>query len=120
MNCQLRGDYRTGCPEGEGFMPEVSSTSDKDNGGVFVLVEPSWTTFVFGINSSGHSNSTGQFIGQTVRRGNVRCSLCYRGVVDIRIAYSYLLYFSDQLSCIKFLNPSYGLKVIEFQSLNQF
>src|ERR1044071_4232442 len=42
------------------------------------------------------------------------------GVVDKWIAYSYSLYFSDQFSCIKFLNPSYGLKVIEFQSLNHF
>ena len=33
------GDYRTGCPEGEGFMPEVSWTSDKHKGGVSVLVE---------------------------------------------------------------------------------
>ena len=48
------GDYRTGCPEGEGFMPEVSWTSDKCMGGVSVLVEPFRTTFVFGINSSGY------------------------------------------------------------------
>ena len=34
------GDYRTGCPEGEGFMPEVSWSSDKDKGGVSVLVDP--------------------------------------------------------------------------------
>ena len=33
------GDYRTGCPEGEGIMPEVSWTSDKHMGGVAVLVE---------------------------------------------------------------------------------
>ena len=36
------------------------------------------------------------------------------------IAYSYSLYFSDQFSCIKFFNPSYGLKDIDFQSLNHF
>ena len=33
------GDYRVGCPEGEGTMPEVSWTSDKRMGGVSVLVE---------------------------------------------------------------------------------
>ena len=42
------------------------------------------------------------------------------GGVDIQIAYPDSLYFSDQLSCIKFLNLTYGLKVIEFQSLNHF
>ena len=40
--------------------------------------------------------------------------------MDVWIAYPYLLYFSDQFSCIKFFNPSYGLKDIEFQSLNHF
>ena len=39
--------------------------------------------------------------------------------MDIQIAYSYSLYFSDQLSCIKFFDLSYGLKDIDFQSLNQ-
>src|SRR3954467_1892808 len=63
------GDYRTVCPEGERFMPEVSWTSDKDKGGVSGLVELFRTTFVFEINSSGYFNSTGQIIGQTVRRG---------------------------------------------------
>ena len=29
------GDYRTGFLEGEGFMPEVSWTSNKDKGGVY-------------------------------------------------------------------------------------
>ena len=32
------GDYRAGCPEGEGIMPEVSWTSDKCKGGVFGFV----------------------------------------------------------------------------------
>ena len=40
--------------------------------------------------------------------------------MGIRIAYSYSLYFSDQFSCIKFLNQTYGLKDIEFYSFNQF
>ena len=40
--------------------------------------------------------------------------------MDIQIAYSYLLYFFDQLSCIKFFHLSYGLKDIEFQRFNQF
>ena len=33
------GDYRTGCPEGERIMPEVSWTSDKRMGDVSGLVE---------------------------------------------------------------------------------
>ena len=41
------------------------------------------------------------------------------GVVDIWVAYSYSLDFSDQLSCIKFFHPSYGLKDIDFQSFIQ-
>src|ERR1041385_4243865 len=70
------GDYRTRCPEGGDIMPEVSWTSDKHVKGVSVLVETIRTTFVFEINSSGYFSSTGQFIGQSVRRGTVRCSLC--------------------------------------------
>ena len=50
--------------------------------------------------------------------GSMFCML--EGVVDIRIAYSYSLYFSDQFSCIKFFDLSYGLKVIDFQSFNHF
>src|ERR1041385_4701001 len=53
MNYQLRVKTGQGDRRGEGIMPEVSWTSDKDNGGVSVLVEPFRTTFVFGINSSG-------------------------------------------------------------------
>ena len=63
------GDYRTGCPEGGGIMPEVSWTSDTRVGGVSELFDLFRTTFVFGINSSGYFYSTGQIIGQTVRRG---------------------------------------------------
>ena len=37
-----------------------------------------------------------------------------RGVVDMQVAYPYSLYFSDQLSCIKFFHLSYGLKDINF------
>src|SRR4051812_16899854 len=62
------GDYRTGCPEGGNVMPEVSWTSDTCVGGVSGLVDLFRTTFVFGINSSGYFNSTGQIIRQTVRR----------------------------------------------------
>ena len=36
------------------------------------------------------------------------------------VAYSYSLYFSEQLSCIKFFHPTYGLKDINFPSFNQF
>src|SRR3954467_12347257 len=69
-------DYRTGCPEGEGIMTEVSWTSDTRVGGGSRLVDLFRTTFVFGINSSRYLSSTGQIIGQTVRRGMVRCSVC--------------------------------------------
>src|SRR3954470_14556988 len=64
------GDYRTGCSEGEGIMPEVSWTSDTRVGCVSGVVDLFRTTFVFGINSSGYFNNTGQIIGQTVRRGD--------------------------------------------------
>ena len=63
------GDYRTGCPEGEGIIPEVSWTFDTRVDGVSGVVEPFRTTFVFRINSSRYFNSTGQFIRQMVRRG---------------------------------------------------
>src|SRR4051812_2114572 len=69
------GDCRTGCPEG-GIMPEVSWTSDTRVGVVSRLVDQFRITFVFGINPSGYFISTGQFIGQTVRREAVRCSVC--------------------------------------------
>ena len=65
------GDYRTGCPEGGGIMPEVLWTSDTRVGGVSELVDLFRTTFGFGINSSGYYSSTGQIIGQTVRRGAI-------------------------------------------------
>ena len=56
-------------------------------------------------------------IGQCIRRGKVPCAVCWRGVVDIQIAYSYSWHFSDQISCINYFNLTYGLKDIEFQSL---
>ena len=40
--------------------------------------------------------------------------------MDIWVVYSYSLYFSDQLLCIKFFHWSYGLKDIDFQSFIQF
>ena len=52
-------------------MPEVSWTSDTRVVGVSGLVDLFRTTSVFGINSSRYFYSTGQFIGQTVRRGGV-------------------------------------------------
>ena len=42
------------------------------------------------------------------------------GVVDILVVYPYSLYFSEQLSCIKFFDLTYGLKDIDFQSFIQF
>src|SRR3954449_5741929 len=81
------GDYRTGCPKGGNVMPEVLWTSDTCVGGVSGLVDLFRTTFVFEINSSGYSNSTGQFIEQTVRRGTVRCfgmlEVCGEGMVIV-------------------------------------
>src|ERR1044072_4682265 len=53
-----------------GIMLEVSWTSDTRVGCVSGVVDLFRTTFVFGINSSGHCSSTGQFIGLAVRRGN--------------------------------------------------
>ena len=50
-------------------MPEVSWTSGTRVGDVSGVVDLFRTTFVFGINSSRYFNSTGQFIGLTVRRG---------------------------------------------------
>ena len=38
----------------------------------------------------------------------------------MRVAYPYLLDFSDQLSRIKFFHRSYGLKDIDFQSFKSF
>ena len=38
-------------------------------------------------------------------------------MVDERDAYSESSYFSEQLSCIKYFHPSYGLFYINFQSL---
>ena len=70
------GDYRTRCPEGGGIMPEVLWTSDTHVGGVSGLAGLFRTNFVFRINSSRYFSSTGQVIGQTVRRGAVRCSVC--------------------------------------------
>ena len=40
--------------------------------------------------------------------------------MDIRVAYSGLLYFSGQLSCINYFHLNYRLKDIEFPSLNHF
>ena len=42
------------------------------------------------------------------------------GVVDIHIAYSDSLYFSDQFSYIKYFDPIYGLKDINLTSLIHF
>src|SRR4051812_37754550 len=63
------GDYRTGCPEGGGIMPEVSWTYDKRVDGVTVIVETFRTTFVFGINSSGEYYGIGQLSDSQSGRG---------------------------------------------------
>ena len=59
-------------------------------------------------------------IGQCIRRGKVPCMQCRGHLRGVWIAQLYSLYFSDQLSCIKFFHLIYGLKDIEFQSFNQF
>src|SRR4051812_4673787 len=69
-----RGDRRGG------IMPEVSWTSDTGVGYVPELVELFRTTFMFEINSSGYFSSTGQIIGQTVRRGRMFHVRYVRGV----------------------------------------
>src|SRR4051812_11788609 len=75
MNYRLRLITEQGVQRGGGIMPEVSWTSDTHVGGVTGLVEPFRTTFLL-INSSVYCNNTGHIIGQTVRRGAVRCSVC--------------------------------------------
>ena len=64
---------------GEGFMPEVSWTSDKRNGGVSVLFELFRTTFVFGIDSSGRFLPAPGIIDRQPGGGNVD-DRCIRGV----------------------------------------
>ena len=59
MNCQLR--VITG---------QSVRRGGHVGGGVSGLVDLFRTTFVFEINSSGYFYSTGQIIGQTVRRGS--------------------------------------------------
>src|ERR1041385_7413482 len=75
MNYRLRVITGQGVRRGGKIKLEVSWLPEQHKGGVSVLVDLFRETFVFGINSSGHSNSTGQFIGLTVRRGKVRCLL---------------------------------------------
>ena len=41
-------------------------------------------------------------------------------VVGVRAAYLYSLHFSEQLSCIKYFDLTYGLKDIDFQSFIHF
>src|SRR3954470_14457029 len=72
---RLRGDYRTGCPEGEKIKPGVSWTSDTRVGCVSGLVDLFRTTFVFEINSSGYFYSTGQSSDKRSGGGTVRCSV---------------------------------------------
>src|SRR4051812_34112407 len=69
---------------------------------------------------SGQPLSVTELTGRQPGRGKCRCSMRQGGVVDIRIAYPYSLYFSDQLSCIKFFDPIYVLKDIDFISLINF
>ena len=40
--------------------------------------------------------------------------------MGIRVAYSYPWYFSEQLWCIHYFNPTYDLKDIEFPNLIHF
>ena len=42
------------------------------------------------------------------------------GVVEQRIPYLDSLNFFEQLSCINYFNPGYGLKVINLLSFNQY
>src|SRR3954467_6094957 len=72
-------DYRTGCPKGQRFMPEVSWTSKKHKGGVSVLVEPFRTTFVFEINSSGYFLSVPEIIDKQPGGGGMSVFVVLEG-----------------------------------------
>src|SRR3954465_14433986 len=98
----------------------VLETSDRHVDMVSVIVDSFRVTFMLRVNSSGRFLPAPGNYRQTVPEGGMSMFGKLEGVVDIWIAYSYSLYFSDQFSCIKFLNLSYGLKYIEFQSLNHF
>src|SRR4051812_27273027 len=100
-------------------MSAVFETSDRHVDSVYVLVDPLRATFMLSTNSSGRFLSAPGNIDRRLGGGMPMLDKL-EGVVDIWIAYSYSLYFSDQFSCIKFLNLTYGLKDIQIQSLNHF
>ena len=116
---QVPGDYRIGCPEG-GDHAEVSWTSDTRVGGVSELVDLFRTTFLSEINSSGYFYSIGQIMGQMVRRGGGSIFGMLGGCGRATDTVVVFVEFSEQLSCINYFNPSYGLKYIDFISLINF
>ena len=59
-------------------------------------------------------SSVFRVFGQTNQRGKVACSLCQGCVADKRAAYSNSSRRSEQLSCIKYYHPNYGLKDMIF------
>ena len=71
-------------------------------------------------NSSGDELPAPGDYRQTNQREKVSCSVCYRGGDGYTGGVFLLGVFSDQLSCINYFNLTYGLKDIEFQSLNHF
>ena len=60
---------------------------------------------MFEINSSGYFSSTGQIIGQTVRRGDGLMFGMLEGVVRVWVSYLYSVIYSEQLSYMKVFHP---------------
>ena len=68
-------------------------------------------------NSSGDELPAPVIYRQCNRRGDGSVCGMLEGCGGAWVAYTYSLHFSDQFSCIKFFDQSYGLKDINFQSL---
>src|SRR4051812_24583552 len=101
-------------------MYAVLETSDRHVDSVLVLIDSFWTAFIYRTFSSEMFYRLRSCDRQMNLRRNVPRSVCWRGMVDTRLAYSYSSYFSDQVSCIKYFNLTYSLKDINFQSFNHF
>ena len=78
-------------------MSEVLETSDRQVDSVFVIVDPFWTTFVFGTFSSGKFYRHRKLSTDGPEGWGMSMFVVLEGVVGMRTAYSYSLYFSDQV-----------------------
>ena len=85
-------------------MSAVLETSDRHVDKVSVIVDPFWKAFVFETFLSGQFYRLRELPAEFTGGGNVRRSVCWRGVVGIRVGYSYPWHFSDQLPCRKYLD----------------